>query len=89
MASAAQHFTSLGHSAPPEVNIADMVLDLVIKSPPAVVEGLITAYEVSAVAASDADWLAKLTMHDALHNIEQCVLNVDLYLAPLNKRGVV
>lgn len=68
-----------------------MVLDLVIKSPPSFVEGLVTAYEASAVAAADADWLAKLTMRDALRNIEQCVLIPETALMlvgqPFGSRG--
>ena len=71
MSSAAAHFASLGHVAPPKVNIADMVLDLVIRSPAAQVERLAAAYEASPVAAADADWLAKITMSDALHTIAQ------------------
>lgn len=72
MSSAAAHFASLGHVAPPEVNIADLVLDLVIRSPAAEVERLVAAYGASPVAAADADWLAKLVMNDALHTIAQC-----------------
>ena len=30
---AVQHFAGLGHPTPVDVNVADMVLDLVIKSP--------------------------------------------------------
>ena len=71
MTSAAQHFASLGHVTPPEVNIADMVLDLVIKSPASAVAGMVAAFETSAVATADADLLARLTMRDALRIIEQ------------------
>lgn len=34
MEAARHHFASLGHDVPPHVNIADAVLDLVIRSPP-------------------------------------------------------
>ena len=35
-------------------------------------ERLVAAFERSAVAAADADMLARLTMQDALHSIQQC-----------------
>jgi hypothetical protein len=34
MEAARRHFVGLGHDVPPHVNIADAVLDLVIRSPP-------------------------------------------------------
>lgn len=48
---------------------ADAVLELVIRSPPAVVSAMSEQWRRSDAAAEDSAWLGRLTLHDALmHN---------------------
>lgn len=67
---AREHFASLGHDVPQQVNIADAVLDLVIRSPPADVDRLVTGFSAGPVVAADAEALARLTLDGAMRTAQ-------------------
>lgn len=70
MDQAREHFASLGHDVLQQVNIADAVLDLVIRSPPADVDRLVTGFSAGPVAAADAEALARLTLDGAMRTAQ-------------------
>eukprot|EP00208_Stichococcus_sp_RCC1054_P008188 CAMPEP_0206149676 /NCGR_PEP_ID=MMETSP1473-20131121/37907_1 /ASSEMBLY_ACC=CAM_ASM_001109 /TAXON_ID=1461547 /ORGANISM="Stichococcus sp, Strain RCC1054" /LENGTH=1805 /DNA_ID=CAMNT_0053547157 /DNA_START=182 /DNA_END=5600 /DNA_ORIENTATION=- len=70
MDTARAHFEALGYHTPPEVNIADRVLDLVIRSPSTEVQKLVDGFSRSAVARADAEVLARVTLDGAMQTAE-------------------
>lgn len=70
MEHAREHFGSLDYSVPPAVNIADAVLDLVIRSPATEVDRLVAGFAAGPVAAADAEALARLTLDGAMRTAQ-------------------
>lgn len=74
---AAAHFAALGHVQPPDVNIADFVLDVVIKSPVEHVDAMTAAFERSALGQRQARAAGAAGFAEALAGVAGAARSVE------------